>query len=257
MVNDPSAASLFSLTSTPSIVTANDPNSVELGVKFQASANGDITGIRFYKGPQNTGPHVADLWSATGTLLATATFSNETASGWQQVNFSNPVAITAGTTYVASYHTNGDYSVDPNLFATALTNGPLTAPANAGVFAYGSSSLFPTNSFNSSSYGVDVVFNLRSTTPVANDDSGFIATENTALSIPASALLANDTDPNGLPLSIAGVSNASNGTVSYDPNTQTVSFVPTAGYTGTASFTYSITDGQGRQRVGECSAICQ
>ena len=147
-VNDPSAASLFSLTSTPSIVTVNDPNSVELGVKFQASADGKITGLRFYKGPQNTGPHVADLWSATGTLLATATFTNETASGWQQVNFSNPVAITAGTTYVASYHTNGDYSVDPNLFATALTSGPLTAPANAvaSVFAYGSSSLFPTNS---------------------------------------------------------------------------------------------------------------
>ena len=33
------------------------------------------------------------------------------------------------TTYVASYHTNGDYSADPNYFATAKTNGPLTAPA--------------------------------------------------------------------------------------------------------------------------------
>ena len=157
-VNDPSAASLFSLTSAPSIVSVNDPNSIELGVEFQASANGQITGLRFYKGPQNTGAHVADLWSATGTLLATATFTNETASGWQQVNFSNPVAITAGTIYVASYHTNGDYSADPNLFATALTSGPLTAPADAGVFAYGSSSLFPNNSV-SNSYGVDVVFN--------------------------------------------------------------------------------------------------
>src|SRR5262249_55421206 len=108
----------------------------------------------------------------------------------------------------------------------------------------GSSSLFPTNSFNSTSYGVDVVFN-QSRTPVANDDSGFIATENSALSIQASSLLANDTDPVGLPLSVSGVSNASNGTVSYDASTQTVSFLSTAGYTGTASFTYSITDGQG------------
>ena len=41
----------------------------------------------------------------SGTLLASATFTNESASGWQQVNFSNPVPITAGTTYVASYHT--------------------------------------------------------------------------------------------------------------------------------------------------------
>jgi hypothetical protein len=249
-VNDPSAASLFSLTSTPSIVTANDNNSIELGFKFQASDNGELTGLRFYKGPQNTGPHVADLWNATGTLLATATFTNESASGWQQVNFSNPVAITAGTTYVASYHTNGDYSADPNLFATAQTSGPLAAPASStsggnGVFAYGSSSLFPTNSFNSSSYGVDVVFKASAIQPpVASDDSGFIATENTALSIPASALLANDSDPNGLPLSIKGVSSPSNGTVTYDPSTQTISFVPTPGYTGAAGFAYSIGDGQ-------------
>ena len=87
---------------------------MELGVKFRASTNGTITGIRFYKGPQNTGTHVADLWSATGTLLATATFTNETASGWQQVNLANPVVVTAGTTYVVSYHTSG-YSATSNI----------------------------------------------------------------------------------------------------------------------------------------------
>jgi hypothetical protein len=144
----------------------NDQSSVEVGMKFQSSQNGTITGLRFYKGPGNTGPHVADLWNSTGTLLATATFTNETPSGWQQLNFATPVAITAGTTYVASYHTGGEYSADPNLFATALTNGPLTALSSSssggnGVYAYGSSSLFPTNSFNSTSYGVDVLFKAQ------------------------------------------------------------------------------------------------
>ena len=156
-------ASLFGQAYTPSMVSVSDPNSIELGVKFQASENGNITGIEFYKGPQNTGTHVADLWSATGTLLATATFTNETTSGWQEVNFSNPVSVTAGTTYVASYHSNGNYSATPNFFATALTNGPLTAPASStsggnGVYAYGSTSLFPTGSFNATNYGVDVLF---------------------------------------------------------------------------------------------------
>src|SRR5580704_3742598 len=61
----------------------------------------------------------------------------------------------------------------------------------------------------------------------------------------APPLLVNDTDPNGLPLSIAGVSNPSNGTVTYNSSTQTVSFVPTTGYLGPAGFTYTITDGQG------------
>ena len=113
---------------------------------------------------ENDGTHTADLWDATtGTLLATATFTDETPEGWQQVNFAEPVSINAGTTYVASYHTSGNYSADPNLFDTTLTNGPLTAPSSAqsggnGVYAYGSDSLIPANSFNATSYGVDVIF---------------------------------------------------------------------------------------------------
>ena len=67
---------------------------MELGLKFQASSAGDVTGLRFYKGASNTGTDVADLWTSTGTLLATATFTNETASG-QQVNFPTPVTISA------------------------------------------------------------------------------------------------------------------------------------------------------------------
>jgi hypothetical protein len=158
-----STVSLFSSNSTPSMVSVNDPSAVELGLKFQASTAGDIVGLRFYKGPNNTGTHVADLWSSTGTLLATATFTNETASGWQQVSFSTPVTIAAGTTYIASYHTAGNYSADPNLFASSVTNGPLTAPSSSssggnGVYAYGSGGLFPTNTFNATSYAVDVLF---------------------------------------------------------------------------------------------------
>jgi hypothetical protein len=248
--NPPTAQTLFSPTDVPTSVTVSDPSSVELGIKFQASRNGTITGIRFYKGPQNTGTHVADLWTATGTLLASATFTNESASGWQQVNFSSPVTITAGTTYVASYHTSGNYSADGNYFATSHSSGSLTAPASStsggdGVYSYGTGSIFPSNSFNASNYWVDVVFEGNPLQPpVANNDSGLAATENTVLSIPASALLANDTDPNGMPLSITAVSNPSNGTITYNSSTQTVSFVPTAGFSGPASFTYTITDGQ-------------
>ena len=61
---------------------------------------------------------------STGTLLASATFTNETASGWQTVNFASPVAITANTTYVASYHSSGYYSANANYFAAADVNAP-------------------------------------------------------------------------------------------------------------------------------------
>ena len=246
--------SLFAPTDTPATVTENDQSSVELGVKFVASSNGTISGIRFYKGPQNTGPHSGSLWTSTGTLLATAIFSGESASGWQTVTFANPVAIAAGTTYVASYHTNGFYSANGNYFSTTHTNGPLSAPANDtsggnGVYAYGSSSLFPTATYNAANYWVDVVYNqsggATDDPPVANDDSGFSTPQNAALVIAASSLLANDTDPNGDVLTITGAGNPTHGAVGYNAQTNSITFTPEAGYSGTAGFSYQISDGRG------------
>ena len=76
-----------------------------------------MTGVRFYKASTNTGTHIGSLWTSSGTLLASATFANETASGWQQVNFSTPVAISANTTYVAAYLApKGHYSDTPSGF---------------------------------------------------------------------------------------------------------------------------------------------
>src|SRR5690606_32689340 len=129
-----------------------------------ASTDGEITGMRFYKGPQNTGPHVGSLWTSTGTLLGRVTFVNETAAGWQTAAFAEPIEITAGATYVVSYHTNGYYSSDGGFFSGSVSNGPLTAPSSSssegnGVYAYGSTSLFPTGSYNASNYWVDVIFN--------------------------------------------------------------------------------------------------
>ncbi|HKF18711.1 MAG TPA: DUF4082 domain-containing protein, partial [Candidatus Dormibacteraeota bacterium] len=116
------------------------------------------------KGSGNTGTHVANLWSSSGTLLATATFSNETASGWQSVSFATPVQVQANTVYVISYHTNtGNYGQDAGYFNSPWDNSPLHAPSTSasggnGVYAYGSSSTFPNSTFNASNYWVDVVF---------------------------------------------------------------------------------------------------
>ena len=168
----PANQGLFSPTSVPDLVSFDDPNSVELGVQFTASADGSISGLQFYKGPENTGPHVASLWTADGMLLATATFTDETSSGWQQVSFATPVAITAGTTYVASYHTSGNYSAGPGYFDDPLTEGPLSAPAAAGVYAYGPDTTFPDQTFNANNYWVDVVFNVPVTITALTLDSG-------------------------------------------------------------------------------------
>ena len=167
---------------TPAIIDSGDPHAVTLGVKFTTETFGTITGIRFYKSAANTGTHVGSLWTSSGTLLASATFSSESESGWQQVTFSNPVDVFPNTTYVASYFTpTGHYSANNTYFLTPPATGghtldspPLHAtPANAapsggafssanGFFSYGPTSTFPTSSLNGTNYWVDPVF-----TPVA------------------------------------------------------------------------------------------
>ena len=70
--------SLWSNSPTPATVDSGDNQAVELGMKFTSDVNGQITGLRFYKSAANTGTHTAHLWSASGQLLATATFTGET-----------------------------------------------------------------------------------------------------------------------------------------------------------------------------------
>ena len=147
----------------PATVDSGDSGSANLGVKFTADSSGQVLGIRFYKAAANTGTHVGNLWSAGGQLLATATYANETASGWQTVLFSAPVSISAGTAYVASYFApHGRYSYTAGGLATAFDNPPLHALANGtsvnGLYDYSSLSDFPTNSFNATNYWVDVLF---------------------------------------------------------------------------------------------------
>ena len=162
-----------------------DSSASTIGVEFQASSNGTISGIRFYKEPDDTGTHTGTLWTASGTELATGTFTNESTEGWQELDFSTPVAVTAGTTYVASYFTStGHYAFTPEGLASAVTNGPLTALAGGGVYAYGSSNTFPTNTYEDSNLWVDVVYqptasgapSVTSATPYPGSSSNPVST---------------------------------------------------------------------------------
>ena len=157
--------SIWPSSAAPSQVDAGPDSAVELGVKFQSDVAGSITGIRFYKATANTNTHLGHLWTSTGTLLGLVTFTNETASGWQQMLFAAPVAVASNTVYVASYHTTvGHYSEDDNYFLSkGVNNPPLHALTNGvsggnGVYAYGTTNVFPSQTYNSANYWVDVVF---------------------------------------------------------------------------------------------------
>ncbi len=136
-----------------------DTGALEVGIRFTPSSNGTITGVRFYKDADNTGTHTGSLWTSTGTQLATGTFTGESSQGWQELDFATPVTVTAGTTYVAGYFSpSAHFTGTMNALASAVTNGPLTAQANGGVYAYSSTATFPNSTFNASNYWVDVVF---------------------------------------------------------------------------------------------------
>jgi len=160
-------------TQTPVSTTDNDHKATvgqEVGMRFRSSIAGFITGIRFYKTSGNTGTHIGELYSNTGTRLAQATFSGETATGWQTVNFSTAVAINANTTYVAAYFSSQGYYVEDNLYFqnAGVTNGTLTALKDGvdgcnGPYAYTASPAFPNQCYLSANYWVDPIFSTSST----------------------------------------------------------------------------------------------
>ena len=213
---------------------------------------GYITGLRFFKGAGNDGPHVGHLWTNTGTQLALAVFTNETATGWQRVSLATPVPIEANTTYVASYHTqSGNYAITrPGFAPTGHLNPPLQALADGqdganGVFIkVGTPGAFPNETFESTNYWVDVEFNttLADTEPVAVADS-YSVNEDATLSVPQPGVLANDTDPDpGTTLSAQLVSTTAHGSLSLNAD-GSFSYTPQADFTGTDSFTYTASDG--------------
>jgi large repetitive protein len=79
-------------------------------------------------------------------------------------------------------------------------------------------------------------------TMLANQTSGF-------------NVLANDTDPDGDPLRIIGVSGATNGSAAISANGLGVTFAPVAGFVGTAGFDYTISDAGGLRSTARVSVI--
>ena len=74
-------------TTAPGNVDSGDGSAVELGVKFTSDVPGFITGLRFYKEREQYRHACQQPRTSTGTLLKSATFTAESAAGWQQVRF--------------------------------------------------------------------------------------------------------------------------------------------------------------------------
>lgn len=138
---------------------ANDTrNGLEIGMKFRTSQPVTIVGMRIYRA--DPGPVRGSLWNADGTLLMQNAFAGQTTQGWQDVEFAQPLAITPGQTYVASYFTPGTrYAFQHRYYVTSRTVGPIQAVVSSaqdpnGVHCYDDAPCgsFPVRGYRSSTY---------------------------------------------------------------------------------------------------------
>ena len=147
-----------------------------------------------------------------------------------------------------------DSDPDGNPLTAVLVTGPAngTLSLNAdGAFVY-----TPNANFNGSDSFVyranDGALNSADTTvtisvaavndaPVAAADS-YSTNEDTALTIPANGVLANDSDPDGNPLTAVLVTGPANGTLSLNADGAFV-YTPNANFNGSDSFVYRANDG--------------
>ncbi len=240
--------SIWAAGATPAAIAA-DPDPVELGVKFRSDVAGEVSGIRFYKGAGNTGTHVGNLWSSAGALLATATFSGESATGWQQVNFSSPVTIAANTTYIASYFAPvGHYGVTGQAFASAgVDNAPLHALSAAagggnGVYKYGTSSAFPTDTYLNTNYWVDVVLTTGpdTTAPTVTGRTPAVGATGVSTGVVPTATFSEAVQAGTIGFALAVGSTPVTGTVGYNSSTNTASFTPTTALSASTTYTATI-----------------
>ena len=166
-----------------------------------------------------------------------------------------PVAVDDTATVVEDSEVSvAVLSNDSDADGDTLTIESFTQGTNGSVVISGSNLVYtPSANFNGSdsftytindgtgltdTATVSVTVTAVNDNPVANDDSA-TTEEDVAVTI---NLVANDTDIDGDSLSIESVGTASNGSVVNNGN-GTVTYTPNAGFFGSDSFTYVVSDG--------------
>lgn len=244
---------------TPTGGSFNDSSTETLGVRFKPDLNGYITGVKFYKDPAATGVHKGTLWDNVGNQLATGTFTNETASGWQLLTFSTPVAVTAGATYTAGYTVSNSYVAASGYFTTtSVDNFPLTTLATNqydgvghggnGVFSAGDN-VYPTSTFNGGNYWADVTFvgDNGSTGPTVDSVTPVDSATNIGVSFSPSATFSTYLDPSTISSATAYIKDQSGNTVdatpSFDESSKSLTITPNAPLALNTTYTVTLVGG--------------
>jgi hypothetical protein len=124
-------------------------------------------------------------------------------------------------------------TIDPD---TGVISGTLAADSSQnGPFVVTITATDPSGEEVSTTF----IYSVQNVPPIAHDDSA-TTPEDTPVTV---AVLANDSDPDGDPLTITSAS-ADNGTVVVNPD-GTLTYTPDPDFNGQANVTYTVSDGQG------------
>lgn len=141
----------------PQITADTDRSKVELGTRFTPTVDGTATGVQFYNNSRSAGVSSVSVWGPDGKRLAKVAVKNTSTIGWRTIPVD--VQVRAGQQYTVSvFDTNGRYPATNRYFTSPRTISGLQVPVNAGVYRYAASSSFPSESWQASSYLVDVTF---------------------------------------------------------------------------------------------------
>lgn len=153
--------SLYLSTDKPGTNEVDSP--VEVGLVIRPSLDGFVSWFKYYKTTANdTATAKISLWDFAGNLLFSTFYSAPGKTGWQRVRINSTIILKANSNYVVSMFTpSGRYGQRVNVFTVAKTKGIITAPASPSVsgngrYKYGGG--FPTGTYSSASYMLDVVF---------------------------------------------------------------------------------------------------
>ncbi|MEO8683834.1 MAG: Ig-like domain-containing protein, partial [Devosia sp.] len=185
--------------------------------------------------------------SATGTVNLTVTPVNDApvaVNDTAQVNVNSSViiAVLGNDTDIEGQALGVTGVGTPSHGAVVINgNGTLTYTPAVGYLGPDSFTYAISDGNGGTAIGtVNVSVNATNAIPVANPDT-VVLNEDTPTIV---AVLGNDTDADGHALSVTAVGTPLHGAVVINQN-GTVTFTPTANYSGTDTFSYTISDGHG------------
>ena len=153
---------IWTTAAVPANAAADDPSTIELGVKFGVDIAGAITGIRFYKGVGNVGPHT--LAVDVGRAAARLGRRRERERRRMAAGLVRRTDPGRAGPLVRRQLPHADRPILGDRRRTLRHRGPAAAeaPASAtvggnGVYRYGAGG-FPDGSYGDSNYFVDVLF---------------------------------------------------------------------------------------------------